>query len=125
MARSACPSCRWITSSETRSRDISTACVRRGGWRANRRRTPAANAELRRWLRMSAGEHGRPRVGPRGTQNNAPTRRPTRAVRRVADVAGNSFASPGHLARMRGAPQLIDHSATQEPPSWPALLHAL
>ena len=30
----------------------------------------------------------------------------------VADVPGNSFAGPSHLAHMRGAPELIDRSAT-------------
>ncbi|GHF61946.1 putative short-chain dehydrogenase/reductase [Amycolatopsis bartoniae] len=30
----------------------------------------------------------------------------------VADLPGNSFAGPKHLAHMRGAPQLIDRSAT-------------
>jgi hypothetical protein len=38
----------------------------------NRRRTPAAIAALRSWTRTPAAEHGRPRVGPRSTQNNAP-----------------------------------------------------
>jgi NAD(P)-dependent dehydrogenase (short-subunit alcohol dehydrogenase family) len=32
----------------------------------------------------------------------------------VADIPGNSFAGPSHLAHMRGAPQLIDRSATAQ-----------
>ena len=39
---------------------------------------PAASAVSRSWLRMPAGEHGRPRVGPRRTQNNAPPGRRAR-----------------------------------------------
>jgi hypothetical protein len=42
IARSACPSWRWITSSGIPSRDISTACACLSWCGANRRRTPAA-----------------------------------------------------------------------------------
>jgi NAD(P)-dependent dehydrogenase (short-subunit alcohol dehydrogenase family) len=34
----------------------------------------------------------------------------------VADIPGNSFAGPRHLAHMRGAPQLIDRSAAAQDP---------
>jgi len=34
----------------------------------------------------------------------------------VANIPGNSFAGPSHLAHMRGAPQLIDRSATAKNP---------
>jgi NAD(P)-dependent dehydrogenase (short-subunit alcohol dehydrogenase family) len=34
----------------------------------------------------------------------------------VADVPGNSFAGPSHLAHMRGAPELINRSATAQDP---------
>lgn len=34
----------------------------------------------------------------------------------VADIPGNSFAGPSHLAHMRGAPQLITRSATAQDP---------
>jgi NAD(P)-dependent dehydrogenase (short-subunit alcohol dehydrogenase family) len=34
----------------------------------------------------------------------------------VADIPGNSFAGPAHLAHMRGAPQLIERSATARDP---------
>ncbi len=34
----------------------------------------------------------------------------------VADLPGNSFAGPAHLAHMRGAPQLIARSAAAQDP---------
>ena len=34
----------------------------------------------------------------------------------VADISGNSFAGPSHLAHMRGAPQLIARSAAAQDP---------
>ncbi len=34
----------------------------------------------------------------------------------VADIPGNSFAGPSHLAHMRGAPQLIERSAAAQDP---------
>jgi len=34
----------------------------------------------------------------------------------VADIPGNSFAGPSHLAHMRGAPELIGRSATAQDP---------
>jgi hypothetical protein len=34
----------------------------------------------------------------------------------VADIPGNSFAGPSHLAHMRGAPQLIGRSAVAKDP---------
>jgi NAD(P)-dependent dehydrogenase (short-subunit alcohol dehydrogenase family) len=34
----------------------------------------------------------------------------------VADIPGNSFAGPSHFAHMRGAPELIDRSATAQDP---------
>ncbi|MBM9509273.1 oxidoreductase [Actinacidiphila acididurans] len=40
----------------------------------------------------------------------------------VADVPGNSFAGPSHLAHMRGAPELIPRSATAQDPAVAARL---
>lgn len=40
----------------------------------------------------------------------------------VADVPGNSFAGPSHLAHMRGAPELIPRSATAQDPDVAARL---
>ena len=77
IARSACPSCRWITSSGMPSRTFAPrACASR---RARRRRTPAASAAW--WSRacIRADAHGRPRVGPRTTQNSLPTGRAARS----------------------------------------------
>ncbi|MCW2721194.1 hypothetical protein [Pseudonocardia sp.] len=34
----------------------------------------------------------------------------------TADIPGNSFAGPSHFAHMRGAPQLINRSATAQDP---------
>jgi hypothetical protein len=34
----------------------------------------------------------------------------------VADIPGNSFAGPSHLAHMRGAPELIGRSAAAQDP---------
>ena len=34
----------------------------------------------------------------------------------IADIPGNSFTGPSHLAHMRGAPQLIDRSAAAQDP---------
>jgi hypothetical protein len=42
---------------------------------AKRRRTLAARAVSRKWVRIPAGAHGRPQVGPRMTENSAPTGR--------------------------------------------------
>jgi hypothetical protein len=68
-----------MTISEIPSRDISTACAWRSWCGANRRRTPAAMAASCSCLRIPAGAHGRPRVGPRTTQNSLPTGRPLRS----------------------------------------------
>ncbi|MFG3289176.1 oxidoreductase [Streptomyces sp. NPDC048179] len=40
----------------------------------------------------------------------------------VADLAGDSFAGPSHLAHMRGAPQLIKRSAAAQDPALAARL---
>jgi hypothetical protein len=65
----ACPSWRWMTTRGTPSRDISTAWARRSWCGANLRRIPAFTAVLRSCTQIAAAEHGRPRVGPRSTQN--------------------------------------------------------
>jgi len=57
------------------SRDISTACAWRSWCGANLRRTPAAAATRCSSARIPAGPQGWPRVGPRSTQNRAPTGR--------------------------------------------------
>jgi hypothetical protein len=56
--------------------------------RANRRRTPASSAARCNWARIPAGAHGRPRVGPRRMQNNAPTARGGRHCARSREAGG-------------------------------------
>jgi hypothetical protein len=48
-------------------------------------------------------------------QNPAPGALPT-LYGAVADIPGNSFAGPSHLAHMRGHPQLIARSAAAQDP---------
>ena len=86
------PELRWITSSGIPSRDISTACACLSWWGANRRRTPAIAAVWCSWARIPADVHGRPRVGPRTTQNRRPT--------------GNSFLSSNQGSRCDHAHQV-------------------
>jgi hypothetical protein len=73
MPRFTWPSWRWITTSGTPSWAISTACACRSWCGAKRRLTPARTAIVRSCRRTPWGDHGRPRVAPLITQNNAPT----------------------------------------------------
>jgi hypothetical protein len=83
IARSACPSCRWITIGEIPSRDISTACrVAKLMWRE-----PATNARrLSGVVQLGADSGGRARLAARRASQNAEQR---------AGRQGSSELEPG------------------------------
>lgn len=69
---------RWMMSSGSPSRAISTAWALRNRCGAKRRRTPPAAASRRSWIRTAGAVHGLPRAGPSMTQKSGLTGSATR-----------------------------------------------
>ena len=108
IARSACPSWRWISGSGIPSRNSSTACAWRSWWGAKRRRTPTSSAT---WCSCEPGSAGRPGVPARRSGDHAEQRTDRQRPRSDShglsadhDRSGRRQAHPGppHTTRHAG-----------------------